>query len=308
MDSTVSIVDVLPGLLGTYGDSGNALILCKRLELCGYKTELIKTNDPKQLPTTANLYVIGGGEDSPQTEAAEILRKSKALNLACNNGAVIFGVCAGYQILGSSFVADEKIQSGLELIDVYSTRGRTRSIGEVVVESEVFSKNYLLSGFENHGGVTVLGKGLKPLGKVLLGVGNGSESINLKKSVALQESLIKLKQVKRKFVNQFNLTGKFGGTLRKTQTIKDVVLKAGGFKNSDFKNSDFGSGKLIFSDGVVAQKIVGTYMHGPVLARNYKLADFLLSMVVGCEINSPELDKLNTTSEILRLERLKWFV
>ena len=98
-DSKICIVDVLPDLLSTYGDSGNTLVLAKRLKICGYEVEIISANEKKQLPATADLYILGGGEDSPQSEAADILRSSKAINIAYNNKAVIFGVCAGFQIL-----------------------------------------------------------------------------------------------------------------------------------------------------------------------------------------------------------------
>jgi CobQ-like glutamine amidotransferase family enzyme len=69
----------------------------------------------------------------------------------------------------------------------------------------------VLTGFENHGAVTELGPGARPVGEVRLGTGN-----------------------------------------------KDGTV-----------------------EGAVAGRIWATYLHGPVLARNPRLADLLLSWMVG---------------------------
>lgn len=54
--------------------------------------------------------------------------------------------------------------------------------------------------------------------------------------------------------------------------------------------NDHGDG----SEGVVSGHVVGTYLHGPVLARNPALADLLLSWVVGPlePLDDPEVDAL----------------
>ena len=55
------------------------------------------------------------------------------------------------------------------------------------------------------------------------------------------------------------------------------------------------------SEGAVRGHVVGTYMHGPVLARNPALADLLLTWALGEETLEP-LD--DSASEQLREERL----
>jgi lipid II isoglutaminyl synthase (glutamine-hydrolysing) len=58
-----------------------------------------------------------------------------------------------------------------------------------------------------------------------------------------------------------------------------------------------GSGDHV--EGVVADRLIGTYMHGPVLPRNPALADHILSWIVG------DLDPLDSTrEEQLRAARL----
>jgi hypothetical protein len=65
--------------------------------------------------------------------------------------------------------------------------------------------------------------------------------------------------------------------------------------------SGVGNGAGDGSEGAVRGRVVGTYLHGPVLARNPVLADLLLSWAVG----GPELAPLDDTeSESLRAERL----
>ncbi len=48
------------------------------------------------------------------------------------------------------------------------------------------------------------------------------------------------------------------------------------------------------SEGIVSGKVVGTYLHGPVLARNPALADYLLSSVLGPldPLDEPEVEEL----------------
>ena len=44
---------------------------------------------------------------------------------------MVFGVCAGYQLLGTSFFAKGAQCAGLELLDLSSDRGPTRAVGEL---------------------------------------------------------------------------------------------------------------------------------------------------------------------------------
>jgi lipid II isoglutaminyl synthase (glutamine-hydrolysing) len=92
----------------------------------------------------------------------------------------------------------------LGLLDLETTAGGPRLVGEVVTISR---EGELLTGFENHGGRSVLGPGVEPLGRVVCGGGNnGSDA----------------------------------------------------------------------TEGARQGAVLGTYLHGPVLARNPALADLLL--------------------------------
>jgi CobQ-like glutamine amidotransferase family enzyme len=62
-----------------------------------------------------------------------------------------------------------------------------------------------------------------------------------------------------------------------------------------------GNGDGDGSEGAVSGRVVGTYLHGPVLARNPALADRLLSWALG-HVTLPPLD--DSAAESLRTERL----
>jgi CobQ-like glutamine amidotransferase family enzyme len=65
---------------------------------------------------------------------------------------------------------------------------------------------------------------------------------------------------------------------------------------------EVGEGNGDGTEGVVCGRIVGTYLHGPVLARNPRLADLLLGWVVGHDALTPLDDR---EVEVLRSERVR---
>jgi lipid II isoglutaminyl synthase (glutamine-hydrolysing) len=232
--SVVGVALLYPDLLGTYGDSGNAAILARRLQWRGLEAEVTTVLSGDPVPEQCDLYVVGGGEDLPQALAARQLGRSGPLHRAVDRGAAVLAVCAGLQILGTSFVGPDGVEAdGLGLLDCRTTRGHgPRAVGELVVDPLVESRLPALTGYENHGGVTTLGPSARPAAWVRTGVGNGDDAPS--------------------------------------------------------------------SDGAWSGRIWGTYLHGPVLARNPALADLLLSWVVG-----PLSPLDDTDSTELRAERLE---
>jgi CobQ-like glutamine amidotransferase family enzyme len=232
--SAVQVGLVYPELLGTYGDRGNAVVLVERCRRRGIDAELVEVPAGDALPGALDIYLFGGGEDDAQVMAAAGMRASAAVIGAANErGAVVFAVCAGFQLLGATYEAgDGDILDGLGLVDLETRAGDGRLIGECVVHPAPATGLPVLTGFENHGGRTTLGPGVAPLGTVSVGHGNG-----------------------------------VGGV-----------------------------------DGVLAERILGTYLHGPVLPRNPALADHLIAWVVGADRMTPIDD---TLVETLRAERLE---
>ncbi|QFZ17095.1 type 1 glutamine amidotransferase [Saccharothrix syringae] len=169
----VSIALVLPDLLGTYGDFGNAVVLEKRMTWRGIPAEIVTVNFGEPVPDSCDIYVVGGGEDTAQTLAVRHLRDHPGMQRAAARGAVVLGVCAGIQIFGESFTrADQVTHPGLGLLDSTSHAGGSRAIGEVVATPADGLFEGLLTGFENHQGRTVLGPSARPLAHVKVGTGN----------------------------------------------------------------------------------------------------------------------------------------
>jgi len=163
----VKVAVVYPELLGTYGDGGNGLVVVERARRRGIEVQLNHVRFDNDLPD-ADLYLLGGGEDGPQRLAADLLRAS-SLGARIADGAKVFAVCAGLQILGTTFCVEGNDQyEGLGLVEVVTRRGLRRTVGELAVRVD----DGVLVGFENHGGVTTLADGVAPLGTVMRGRGN----------------------------------------------------------------------------------------------------------------------------------------
>ena len=245
----LTIAVVYPDLLGTYGDGGNGLILARRAAWRGIDVELLQAPSDRPLPS-ADLYTIGGGEDGPQVRAATTLLEEGTLAERAGEGAVVLGVCAGFQLIGRSFPdAADRPQEGVGLLDLNTTKGTgARAVGELVAVPAADAPRTMagdrlprLIGFENHGGVSVVGPGARPLARVERGVGNGG-----------------------------------------------------------------GDG----TEGAWSGRVLGTYLHGPVLARNTALADLLLCWALSATGSptgaSAPLEPLDDYEELaLRSERLE---
>lgn len=171
--SVLRIVWIYPDLLSTYGDQGNALILRRRAEQRGIRTEVTYVYSSDPVPAEGDIYLLGGGEDRPQNLAAERLRSDGGLKRATERGAAVLAVCAGYQIIGESFGDDDDNPlSGVGILDIRSGRGDTRAVGEIVAEVAPEVGGGTITGFENHQGRTALGPTARPLSQTLKGIGN----------------------------------------------------------------------------------------------------------------------------------------
>ncbi|HEY4463760.1 MAG TPA: glutamine amidotransferase [Streptosporangiaceae bacterium] len=172
--SALRLVWVYPDLLSTYGDRGNLIVLERRARLRGIDVEPVFVNSDEPVPRDGDIYLLGGGEDLPQVLAARRLRADGGLAYAADRGAVVFAVCAGYQLLGTEFGgADGEPTAGLGILDLSSGRGDRRAVGEIVADVDPVLGVPELTGFENHQGVTRLGPDAVPLAQVSVGIGNG---------------------------------------------------------------------------------------------------------------------------------------
>ena len=170
---------VLPDVLGTYGDDGNALVLRERARRRGIDASIERIMLHDDVPPSCDLYTLGGGEDSAQLLAAARLSASPGLQAAAADGCPIFAVCAGLQVLGHTFRAHGNEVEGVGLLDVTTAPLTRRATGELASEPTragiTAELSEPLTGFENHMGATVLGPDASALGRVTRGVGNGAD-------------------------------------------------------------------------------------------------------------------------------------
>ncbi|WP_137811364.1 glutamine amidotransferase [Gordonia sp. GAMMA] len=227
-ESTLRIGLVLPDVMGTYGDGGNALVLKRRALMRGIDAEVIHITLDDPVPDSLDVYTLGGAEDYAQRLATRHLTRYPGLQQAAAAGRPVLAICAAIQVLGHWYEtsAGERVD-GISLFDLTTAPQAERSIGELLVDPALPGLSQPLTGFENHRGGTTLGSDAAPLGRVRHGVGNG-----------------------------------------------------------------VGAG----TEGVVQGSVIGTYMHGPALARNPELADHLLATALGVEslapLDLPEVDRL----------------
>lgn len=232
-ESTLVIGLVLPDVMGTYGDGGNALVLRQRARLRGIDAEVLPITLADPVPATCDIYTLGGAEDYAQRLATRHLTQYPGMQEAAAKGAPVLAICAAIQVLGHWYETSEGERvDGISLFDLTTTPQATRSIGEIEGVPLVDGLTQPLTGFENHRGGSALGPDAAPLMRVVRGTGNGAGSP---------------------------------------------------------------------VDGVVQGSVLGTYMHGPALARNPELADHLLSRATGRSLEPLDLPDV----ELLRRERLR---
>ncbi|HZQ31315.1 MAG TPA: glutamine amidotransferase [Mycobacterium sp.] len=170
---TVRIGLVLPDVMGTYGDGGNALVLRQRLRLRGIDAEIVEITLSDPVPSSLDLYTLGGAEDYAQRLATRHLVRYPGLQQAAAQVAPVLAICAAIQVLGQWYEtsAGERVD-GVGLLDLVTSPQPTRTIGEVVSRPLLDGLTDPLTGFENHRGGTVLGTSASPLGAVTKGAGN----------------------------------------------------------------------------------------------------------------------------------------
>ena len=174
-DSILRIGLLAPEVLGTYGDSGNALILAARARMRGISAEIVTVPLFEAIPKEIDVYTLGGGEDTAQSLAVKHLEKHRGLFDAADAGKPILAICASLQVLGRWYVdAENRKVDGLGLLDAETSPIGFRAIGELVADPSIEGISEPLTGFENHGGATTLGPDALPLGNVVVGCGNGT--------------------------------------------------------------------------------------------------------------------------------------
>ncbi len=177
-DYCLTIYHLFPDLLNLYGDKGNVLVLQRRCEWRGIKTNVryMCENDVPDFDGV-DIALLGGGSDREQLLVSKYSNiVSKPLKEYVENGGVLLAVCAGYQLLGNFYEADGKKIECFKVLDMDTTAGDRRLIGNLAVRANLGGKEVTLAGFENHGGRTNV-KSNPHLGKVICGFGDDGSGV-----------------------------------------------------------------------------------------------------------------------------------
>jgi CobQ-like glutamine amidotransferase family enzyme len=221
----ITLVHLYPREMNIYGDTGNVMVLRKRLEWrhLPVRVDAVSVGDP--LPPDADILLGGGGQDAAQGEiGADFAARGAQLRAMADDGVVMLTICGTYQMLGHEFVTHEGRRiEGVGVLDVVTHGQAERLIGNNYVDTEDAGR---LVGYENHSGLTTLGPGVRPLGTTQPGRGNNGRD----------------------------------GT-----------------------------------EGAVRDNVIGTYLHGPVLAKSPRFADELIRRALRRRGEPDELEPLDDT-------------
>lgn len=224
----VRLCHLYPSEMNIYADRGNIAVFSKRLEWRGLSLEVTEAGPGCSIdPDAHDLYYLGGGQDRDQQIVAHDLveTKAEALRSAAADGAAFLWVCGGIQLAGDGYTdASGQRLPGAGILDVDTTAGDNRLIGDLVVTAHLDGEDQVVVGYENHVGRTLLGPDAIPLGEVISGRGNDGES---------------------------------------------------------------------GMEGAVQGRVIGTYLHGPLLPKNPWLADIVLRWALAHGGSDPALDPLD---------------
>lgn len=168
LERPLRIVHLYPDALNLYGDGGNIASLSRRCEWRGIpaRVDQVRMGDVLDL-SDADVVLLGGGADRDQLAVAhELMGQREKLAAYVEDGGALLAICGGYQLLGKYYcMGDERIE-GLSILNIETTSGDTRLIGNMAVDSSICPK--AIVGFENHAGRTSLGPDETPLGHSLV--------------------------------------------------------------------------------------------------------------------------------------------
>ena len=171
--TTLTIAHMYPREMNIYGDTGNLVVLQRRLAWRGLQYETVAVGLGDTLPANVDIVLGGGGQDAAQGDIGEdFVSRASDLRALADDGVVMLAICGAYQLLGREFRTQTgRVIQGTGILDVETQGSATRLIGNHAVDSP-WGK---LVGYENHSGLTRLGDGAAPLATTASGMGNNGE-------------------------------------------------------------------------------------------------------------------------------------
>ena len=90
--SALRIGVLLPEVLGTYADGGNALVLAERARRRGIDARIEYVGVGDAIPDDLDIYTLGGGEDAAQELAVETFTADSGLKRAVEAGRPLLAI------------------------------------------------------------------------------------------------------------------------------------------------------------------------------------------------------------------------
>ena len=146
--STVTVVSLLPRLLDTNGDAGNARVLAQRARWAGLTADVVAVHTEQDLPGRVDLVSIGSGTDTDLILTRDALAPFAGLIsgwLAA--GVPVLAVGTGWELLSDGVdLPDGTHIDGLGVVAGRAVPLPARATDDLVVTGGVER----LIGFENH--------------------------------------------------------------------------------------------------------------------------------------------------------------
>ena len=268
-----------PRLMNLYSDYGNVECLRKRCEWRGIELEVVGIEAGEEADFGRfDMAFIGGGEDRQQVIAARdlVLSKGPALREALASGLVCLAVCGGFQLLAESYrPAEREVLPGIghfRAHTIHAGARATRRVGDVVASW----------ASDDYGAVATAPR--SRLGGRLRGVIDQATRLGGgrgRPAVAALSLLRRARSCRFGHVDRASVGISPGGG-------EDEGGLLVGFENHGGATYLTGSLPLARvlvghgnngedgTEGAIEGNAIGTYLHGSVLPKNPRLADWLL--------------------------------
>jgi hypothetical protein len=172
---SLRIAHLYPSLLNVAGDGGNLIAIQRRAQWRGIPVDVVAV-EKGETPDFRKFDVVlfhGGQDVEMAIVAADFTRKAPSLRAAVEEGVVVFAVCAGLQLLGHRYISySGEEMPGAGILDLETRGGPQRFMQHAACEVTIGDTTEIVVGFENHSGLTTLGPGCEPFGRVAAGAGN----------------------------------------------------------------------------------------------------------------------------------------
>ena len=170
----VHILQLYPRDMNIYGDTGNLLVLQRRLEQYGYNPVVHSYNPGDAFPDEVDIVIGGGGQDIGQGRIqSDLVAIGPRLHDLADRDTPMLVICGLYQLFGHFFETRDGTRiEGVGILDVTTYGKDERLIGNIHTNSHLFGD---IIGYENHSGQTFLGDKAAPLATVILGAGNNTQ-------------------------------------------------------------------------------------------------------------------------------------